>query len=666
MALANALLKSYETCELNGLVDKHNNPTEVVLLPIYHSNIRTDGKNVFEIVLDKQGKLLTGAFLQEGEYCIFPVTEDSVSRSSGAVARPLVDELQYLDPSIDDPKRQGLYEQELKNWLNYQNSGDVNRFLGLIYDLVTKASIRNIVIQLLTKGLAHNYDNKSQILEIITQSNGKTTKEKIGLSKILITFRIKEFDDGKDCSVTDYVPLHESYIEYQQHLQGAKEQSVCNLTGEKTYCSAKHRGMMGNARIIAGGTDDKNLETYFGRFTSRAQVINISYEASSKLHNMIKYLLENRNNSTRMSFKKGVSGADPAVLSIWFSDDVSNDRETSIIQTAALSPLDYDPNEDTVFTINGSDTKNLLLSAIGFNRKIDPNAKVYVMILDKVSNGRISIKYFFELSQNDFYSNLEHWYRTFNWFFYERSTRQFTRQSPDLFRLFDLLYGIEYTSDDGRARTQIPDSKNKYKETLMTRVIPCIIDRKRIPIGMVKRANDNIRMRQKYSKTWESVMSISCAVLNKHRIDTNKVRMEDTLIAFDQQTRSYLYGRVLAVLEYLEKNAMGDSTSVRITNAERFWNNYTASPARTLHLLQNRLQPYIKKLKKDPKQFGNTISKQNIIQDCVNRIAEIENANDINNKPVNEEFIFGYYAQRKQLYTKKTQEQQTVDQSTAI
>lgn len=66
--------------------------------------------------------------------------------------------------------------------------------------------------------------------------------------------------------------------------------------------------------------------------------------------------------------------------------------------------------------------------------------------------------------------------------------------------------------------------------------------------------------------------------------------------------RSVLFGRLLAVYDYMEQLAMferdenGKVLERRTTNAKRYWNAYSRRPARTLDTIKQNLLPYEKKL----------------------------------------------------------------------
>ena len=99
MSVLTNLLKCYEYCENEDLVDVHNG-RDTVLLPLYHSNIKAKKNNVLKVTLNENGDLLSADFAADGEVHIFPITEDSVARSNNIAPHPLEDKMQYCQLEI--------------------------------------------------------------------------------------------------------------------------------------------------------------------------------------------------------------------------------------------------------------------------------------------------------------------------------------------------------------------------------------------------------------------------------------------------------------------------------------------------------------------------------------------------------------------------------------
>ena len=94
---------------------------------------------------------------------------------------------------------------------------------------------------------------------------------------------------------------------------------VCNDSGRKEPLATKHRGLLGNAKLISVSN---NTEMYKGRFKEREDVFTVGTKTSEKIHLMLKFLLENDHTNTWLG------GAQYLVN--WFDDDLTNDSQLDI------------------------------------------------------------------------------------------------------------------------------------------------------------------------------------------------------------------------------------------------------------------------------------------------------------------------------------------------
>lgn len=129
----------------------------------------------------------------------------------------------------------------------------------------------------------------------------------------------------------------------------------------------------------------------------------------------------------------------------------------------------------------------------------------------------------------------------------------------------------------------------------------------------------------------------------------------------EQQTRDYLYGRLLAVYEKVEMDAMKPSAfstdkkeegkmdkKSRVTNVEKVWSAFFQAPERMLETLHMKIRPYLDKLKAD--QAGSYSYYNKLIGEIQTDIRDAETYLDTKNKSLNEDAVFGYYAQNRELY----------------
>lgn len=191
---------------------------------------------------------------------------------------------------------------------------------------------------------------------------------------------------------------------------------------------------------------------------------------------------------------------------------------------------------------------------------------------------------------------------------------------------------------------------DSFRSDQYQQLVTALIDGKPLPNTIVKKLEDNIRQRQKYSKHWYQVQQVSLAVLQK------QYGREFTPMLDHQETdRSYLFGRLLAIYELFEaqRYALDGSSQERVTNAERYWNAYTGQPAKMMTHLENKIKPYEEVLKLNKPGIWHKLEKERkeIIQLMTPMYAHKNFTQSLDYK-----FIFGYYAEKQFYYTKQAKE----------
>ena len=202
-----SLLKAYEKAEEIGLVDQQNGDNPV-LLPLYHTSLKSNGKNIISVKLDQDGSFYKAEVMADNQTIIFPVTANSVARSgSNPDPHPLVDKFSYYVSEVNQSQYDNFHEQ-LTNWIDYCDEGEVKEFLTKIQSFILQP---NFLSDILHSLFGESYQR--DILKITypdSDGKGKT----IDLSACFLEFLIVQFHGFKDESVTSYKELHQSYISF--------------------------------------------------------------------------------------------------------------------------------------------------------------------------------------------------------------------------------------------------------------------------------------------------------------------------------------------------------------------------------------------------------------------------------------------------------------------
>ena len=141
------------------------------------------------------------------------------------------------------------------------------------------------------------------------------------------------------------------------------------------------------------------------------------------------------------------------------------------------------------------------------------------------------------------------------------------------------------------------------------------------------------------------------AALLKAYLIRNK-KMEEVPVSFDPDRTDlpYLLGRLFAVLEKAQDEAI---PSANATIKDRYLGSAAATPQLVLPMLLKNSANHIAKLRKDSDKRGRAIYLDRMIQD-IN--CELNNYPKTQNAEEQGLFMIGYYHQRKDFFTKNTQE----------
>lgn len=624
MSLLTALLDSYDYALENDMVGKPDHFGNI-LLPMYYNSMKSNGKNIIELLLSKENVLLEARVLPEGETVQFPVTEDSVARSSGVAPHPLVDSASYVIQ--DGEKRSTAYMEQMENWLAY----DANDYVQIIRDFLKKPGMLDAV----EKRLKDSEEGEEE--------KAKKSAASIDFEKVFFTFSIENYEGMKNVSVSENAALqgrYKAYVEYLNANDPEKEKITCNLSGKEDYLCIKHQPLMGTARLVSQIT--ANDENYRGRFTTADQSIKIGMETSQKIHLMAKYLLSGQGTRRWLG--------EQANMVSWFSDDLSNAAEFNPTKSAEVASsvknrlLALKQEKTDASMIADEMTEDIVKSFTSGKRMFSDDATYYIAIFDKISNGRVAAKYFRSLSASRLKENLVAWQEKYHWwgFSNENRDKEFT---PSPRRMVLAAYGVER---DGFLEI----SKNDFLKNQYQNIVTALVEGRALPRNFEKALAMNIRHRQNYDKTWMEVLFCALAVLK------DKGGIKDAMLNRENTDRSYLFGRLLASFEYLERSTFSKGDE-RSTNAEKMWTSYTNHPATMMLRLRNLMKPYERKLERSDEALKRMayFNATREIQEATNMLHDSYDMDSVEvNRPLDYGFIFGYEAQRQAFYSGKNKD----------
>lgn len=585
MAWLKTLADTYDVyADLAGVV-KDDQP---VLLPISHSTFNAQ----IEVVIDENGNFVDARKLEKGSdaVTIIPVTEDSASRSSGIAPHPLCDKLCYIAGDYfaytGDPK-ENYYEAYMEQLQDWAESEYTHPAVWAIWNYLEKKSLIHDLIA-------------SKILE--PDDSGKLTDrvkiQGLGQTGAAVRFCVYGVDIPE---VWKNQELYDKYSAYYQKKAGGKK--LCYASGRTEICSDKHpskiRSSGDKAKLISG--NDETGFTYRGRFTTKEQAVSVGYDVSQKAHNALRWLIQ----------KQGYT-RDEAAIVTWVVNrnmQMPDIMKDSINAYQAIDDFDDfdDWNPEETSSTNKSDTGKYFAQQFnnavnGYAQKFKADDRAAVIALEAATTGRLSVVYYDEMGARQYMDAILNWYQHCKW----RRTINIGKTVQDKRRITcectpsprDMVlaaFGIQ--------RSDWLEADSKLIKSTIKRLLPCITKiGVKIPQDMIMASARRASRPESMNEfVWyNDVLCVACAMIRYNYEMEGKVM--ENFLENNLDNRSVLFGRLLAVYDYMEQRAMfehdenGKIKERRTTNAKRYWNAYSRRPAKTFETIKQNLVPYERKL----------------------------------------------------------------------
>lgn len=620
MSYLSNLYETYENVMNSG---KSTGKTPLIPMSIASQNAQ------ITVVLDENSNFLSATIIPKKEAAtLIPTTLKSSSRTSKPVPHPLFDNLHYLAGDLEskmESYKRSPYEEfylpymdQLKEWKDYED----NKYLNIIYEYLTK---EQLIDDLIKEGI------------ITLNEDGFISNDKIeGINqeKAFVRFAIETINGRVELWNDD--EFLESFSDYYLKKLNCEETGLCYISGEDSYISDTHGKFIrfpgDGAKLIS--SNDKSNFTYRGRFVEADESAQISYEVSEKAHAALRWLIK----------KQGYI-RDGLVILAW----TNNDKD---IPQPMKDTFDFvfedDISKEEVDT--GEALSKKLNSTInGYLKDMDPNEKVNIISLDAATPGRLAVLYYSEQTLEDYLNRLKYWHETAAW----KTTRWTEDKKPYTFIGAPTPKDIA-TYAFGTQRGDFFELKDEMLKFHLKRLLPCIIEKKRIPTDfMIQLTQTASSPNGKSLNNWRRGLNIACGIIRKYNIERKGVDYGMALNK-EERDRSYLFGRLLAIADSIEDTYnYRKGTNRTSTNASRLMEAYSKRPARTWKIIYERLKPYIQGL---PGGLAYHYTNQ------INEIMNMFESDEFNsNKSLSPNYLLGYSHQKMYRNEKEIEELEDQD-----
>ncbi len=612
-----------------------------------------------EIVIDGKGNLLKERIRvlhgEEGSTLI-PATEDSAGRSGKKIApHPLCDELGYCAIDLPNVNKEKVakYLVQLKEWKQSRWS---HTKLDAISAYLQK--------ERLWRDLSQQIDFPIKIESI---KEGKKTTETIkDNSKVFLRWRVEE-QGVPESGTWEDKSLIESWIGFDQYKN--TETSFCYVLGQEARRATNHSRFIrrpGDGAKLLSSNDSSGF-TFRGRFTDSkktidtygAQAVGVSYDVSQKAHNALRWLISNQGNRTgdQVYVAWAVNGQKlPSPLkNSWelFADD---DFELEEVTVEQEQPQQIDYSVD----IGDSFAQKLKRYLSGYGKLLDVNEQIIIMGVDSATPGRMGIIYYRELLASEFLQRLDCWHTDFSW--PQRYTQEIQESRRKKKTKNKTIWPISTPAPQRIAKAaygNVLKSNETLYKSVVERILPCIVDGQPFPRDILLSAVHKCCNRNNIEWwEWQQNLGTTCALYKgyyKRNPDPQQRRNYSMSLEQDNTSRDYLFGRLLAVAEYIEEIALGAAGESRPTNAARMMQRFADQPCSAWRNLELALQPYMQRLQNSRKGF--LVNRR---KDLAEIMSLFQPGDFTVDRPLSGEFLLGYHCQRQYWMNTKQEEGETL------
>lgn len=590
------------------------------LMPVSHAEQQAH----IEVVLDGYGNFVRAQVLSK-EATLIPVTEESAGRTRKAVPHPLCDKIQYCAgdyAELGGEKDAGFseYVAQLSGWCQAAKLPKLNAVLAYVRKrCLANDLVRASIIHTGADGkLMTAWTDEGGAPELFRQLTPDPKTKKRDQGSALVRWRV-EIPGNPISAVWDDKEIQDSWTAFDTARDGGVD--LCLSTGRREVLAVNHPKRLRHggdgAKLIS--TNDNEGFTFRGRFTLSSQAYGLSATVTQKAHNALRWLI------ARQGYRNG---------------------EATVVAWSVDGKGIPDPFQDTgaLFGVENGDTSNTTLhpgdvgqhyalrlrrALAGYRATLADSDAIVVMGLDSATPGRMAIAYYRELTGSEFLDRVGNWHAQFAW--HQRISKEKTfLGAPAPREIAQAIFGMRAKTDDKLVRATVE------------RLLPCIIDKGRVPRDLVESAVRRASNRAGQERwEWERCLGIACGLFRGSHAEKGYAMSLER----ERTSRDYLFGRLLAIAENIEERALHLASEKRETSAGKLMQRFASRPYSTWRNIELALRPYVARLRSNRPTV--LLEREKLLDSVMEMFQTDEFLSDA---PLSGEFLLGYHCQRNALW----------------
>jgi CRISPR-associated protein Csd1 len=639
MSWIQMLHKTYDLCSVRAWPDG-----EPALTPLFHVVQNAH----IEIVINGTGDFRYASVIERVP-TIIPATEVSAtSRTSKVRPHALCDHIKYCALDYPAPDAQNdhasAYLAQLQMWCD---SPHAHPKAQAVLQYVKQGTVlRDLIVQKVVPvkeggSLLDRWESTQQRPPLLKQLQ-KDVDGSYKPQNALIRWVVES--DVAAATWTD-PSLQNAWIAYCSSLESVPGR--CMVTGQKAGLARKHpRGIRDGkdgAKLISYKESEWDF-TFRGRFAQASEAASVSTEATQKAHSALAWLI--RRQAFVRERKSGPLTAPGQAIVAWCvgGKSVPDPCAGGLEGFESIAPFEDDGSVSGDF--GQAYALRLKKALLGYRQDLSDTDEIVVMGVDSATPGRLAISFYRELKGSEFLDRIQNWHERCAWpqdYGYASKRNQRIRfvGAPSPIEIARVAVGRGANTESGK----------KLVKAIVERLIPCVVDGltsspipRDIVISAVRQAGNRLGFKGETERqkkdAWEKCLGIACALYRgSHQQEEYKMALEE-----ERTSRDYLYGRLLAIAEYIEDKALRTADEKRDTNAAKLMQRFSERPAETWLTLWRALPPYEARLK--AKNSGTLAYLKGLLDEVT---CKFDPSEFTANRPLTGEFLLGYHCQRRKL-----------------